>query len=133
MVTYHFDHWDINGVTYTANPQLINVVDNLIIQAIYSEGVLPKPCFIATAAYGSPLAKELVVLRNFRDGFMLQTSFGNCLVNAYYRLSPSFAKKLAVHQRLRWITRLLLKPIVSRLRKKRPFKRDPSEWEDMIE
>jgi hypothetical protein len=70
-------------------------------------------CFIATAAYGSPLARELDSLRRFRDQRLLTTAAGALAVDAYYRISPPMAnwiaKRPAVRQSVRW----LLSPWVS--------------------
>jgi hypothetical protein len=54
-------------------------------------------CFIATAAYGSPLHKNLRGLRWFRDGLADLHPAGNALVEAYYRFSPPVAEWVARH------------------------------------
>jgi len=76
----------------------------------------PPPCFIATAAYGTPFAKELNVLRSFRDSFMLVNRAGTSLVHLYYLASPPLAKVIVHHKLLRMVTRTLLKPIVKHLK-----------------
>jgi len=69
----------------------------------------PTPkCFIATAAYGSPLAPQLSVLRWFRDRCLPVK-----LANVYYKLSPPVARFIWRHQRLRTATRICLKPIIA--------------------
>lgn len=79
--------------------------------------VTPSPCFIATAAYGTSLAQEISVLRQFRDNFMDVTGVGRKLAETYYRTSPPIARAIAQHNTLRAFVRAILKPIVQLLQK----------------
>ena len=73
---------------------------------------LPK-CFIATAAYGSPTARELDTLRAFRDNVLLHTEAGTALVDFYYHTSPPIASFIADHEAIRAVVReAVLDPIV---------------------
>jgi adhesin/invasin len=69
-------------------------------------------CFIATAAYGSYLEGHVMILRNFRDSYLLTNSLGQAFVAFYYRNSPPIADFIAKHDSLRAMVRLGLAPIV---------------------
>ena len=69
-------------------------------------------CFIATAAFGSPLEKHVQILRDFRDRILLGNSAGKAFVDFYYRTSPPIADKIAKSDILRQITRIMLMPVI---------------------
>jgi hypothetical protein len=52
-------------------------------------------CFIATAAYGSLLAPQVIGLRQFRDEVLLRSTVGTAFVSFYYRISPPLAAVIA--------------------------------------
>jgi len=70
------------------------------------------PCFIATAAYGTPMAADIDTLRAFRDAYLLESSVGTALVDAYYSVSPAVAAVIAKSPVLAAGVRLLLLPVV---------------------
>ncbi len=69
-------------------------------------------CFIATAAYGTPLASQINVLRDVRDRDLLSNSLGATFVDTYYRLSPPLARLVADHPALAALVRLALVPVI---------------------
>ncbi len=69
-------------------------------------------CFIATAAFGSPMADEIKTLCSFRDNVLMQTKTGRCIVGCYYRLSPPAADFIRKRPPLKTLLRLYLKPTI---------------------
>lgn len=69
-------------------------------------------CFIATAAFGSYRAPEVILLQKFRDRFLLTNTPGTLFVKFYYRVSPSIADFISHYDSLRHATRLALKPLI---------------------
>jgi hypothetical protein len=67
----------------------------------------PK-CFIATAAYGSPLNRNLKPLRWFRDQVLLKTSVGSRFVAWYYENGPRAARVVAGSPALQLIVQAML-------------------------
>jgi len=79
-----------------------------------SEPPQPCGCFIATAAYGTDTAKEIDILREFRDAVLLPNSLGAEFVSLYYKISPPIANFIAQHEVLRTVVRVgFVDPIVA--------------------
>lgn len=72
-----------------------------------------SPCFVATAAYGTPMADEIGALRRFRDRYLMTNAPGHALVDAYYAIGPRFADAIRDDEDRRAAVRTVLAPIVS--------------------
>ncbi|PKN54884.1 MAG: hypothetical protein CVU56_24160 [Deltaproteobacteria bacterium HGW-Deltaproteobacteria-14] len=69
-------------------------------------------CFVATAAWGTPLAGELDTLRRFRDDVLMQSAGGRAFVADYYRWGRFAAAWIADKPALRAVARVLLTPLL---------------------
>jgi hypothetical protein len=105
--------------TYLAN-KLGSFGEKLVLTISFDVGrnatltiTVPEVCFIATAAYGTPMAEEIQILRDFRDEYLLTNAVGQALVGTYYRVSPPIAEFIAEHPGLKPIVRAGLLPTVA--------------------
>ena len=71
-----------------------------------------SPCFVATAAYGTPMANEIGVLRRFRDRHLRSNPLGEALVDAYYESGPRVAAWVGESESRREAVRTMLAPLV---------------------
>jgi alpha-tubulin suppressor-like RCC1 family protein len=81
--------------------------------AVGDKPVVSRLCFIATAAYGTPMAEEVEILREFRDAYLLTNPVGQALVDFYYKVSPPMAEFITEHPSLKPIVRAGLVPAVA--------------------
>lgn len=72
----------------------------------------PNGCFIATAAYGTPLAYEINELRYWRDTKLSSTSYGKVFIKNYYKFSPPIANYISQKEHLKKGVRIILKPLI---------------------
>lgn len=76
----------------------------------------PSKCLIATATFGSELAPEVALLRNFRDAEILPTAAGSSFMMAfnafYYSFSPQVASYISSHDYIRAGMRVVLYPVI---------------------
>ena len=111
---YEFDHWsgevetiaDANAATTT-----IIMDSSYSIRADFQ--AISSPCCTATAAFGTPMAGEIGILREFRDEYLLANAIGKPLVDLYYRVSPPIAEFLTEHPGLKPLVRAGLAPAVA--------------------
>jgi uncharacterized repeat protein (TIGR01451 family) len=99
----------------TTNNQVATTVDVPVFtdcsEGLPDEG-LKVSCFIATAAYGSPIEPHVMALRQFRDRYLQNSTLGRAFIRFYYRYSPPIAAVIAEHDWLRLLVRMLLTPLV---------------------
>ena len=80
----------------------------------------PARCVIATAAYGSEMAPDVVYMRYIRDNLIGSSPIGRTLVGAfnafYYSWSPTVAGVIAGNELLRAIFRVVLLPLIGIVR-----------------
>ena len=69
-------------------------------------------CFIATAAWGHPMATHLNALRAFRDQVLMPTTAGQAFVEHYYRWGRFAAAFIAPSPVARFMARVVLVPLV---------------------
>jgi len=108
-----------SDTTYDFKAQLKyddTVIEGTTLQFTTDTPSTPPPtggCFIATAAYGTPTAEQIDVLREFRDIVLLESVAGSQFVALYYQLSPPVADFIAGNALLRTLVReFLIDPIV---------------------
>ena len=112
------DH-DYNGymrvkITTESSPSLFDLVGTEFGGYGHPSGTPGGFCFIATAAYGTDTAKEIDILREFRDAVLLPDSLGAKFVSLYYKTSPPIAAFISQHEVLRTAVRVgFVDPIVA--------------------
>lgn len=132
--------YSINGGVYTGDAGAVNNGDTVTVQVVSSddfettteatltiagvsdtfsvttryvhESVDDGPCFIATAAFGSPLAGQVQILRQFRDRYLLTHARGRQFVAWYYQNGPLAAKYIQDKPVLKIAVQLALYPFI---------------------
>lgn len=69
-------------------------------------------CFIATAAFGSPMAGQVEILRQFRDTYLLTNAAGKSFVAWYYRNGPVAAHWIEDKPVAKAAVRMALYPLI---------------------
>lgn len=85
-----------------------DVIKNFIATAGKTKG----RCFIATAAFETPYAYEVQLLRQFRDDSLRPTLFGRIFIFYYYKMSPPLACFIDKHDHLKAPIRFILRIVI---------------------
>ena len=120
---YVFIGWS-GDVQSTDIPLLITMDSDKSVKANFIENIddtiddiiekaKKAPCFIATAAFGSPLHPYVRTLQDFRDKYLMSSRPGRKLVKLYYKYSPHIAELITNHKVLRSVVRIWLVPFVA--------------------
>jgi uncharacterized delta-60 repeat protein len=113
---YNFSMWSGNVVCDKSTIK-INMDGDKTIKASFD---IPQEwsggdggCFIAEAAYGSPLHPHVKILRNFRDTCLMPSELGRAFIKLYYKYSPFAANFIAKHKALKIAVRISLLPLIA--------------------
>lgn len=69
-------------------------------------------CFVATSAFNSPVQREVLILRQFRDHKLRKTAWGRKFIKVYYAYSPALACFLDKHAYAKPFVRGLLRLVI---------------------
>lgn len=89
-----------------------------LLKTVYSNGPQvgqSKQCFIATAVYGSAVAPEVEMLRQWRDQCLSKTLIGRSFISIYYKYSPRVAKHIEHRQFSKRLIRKALNYVVKKI------------------
>ncbi len=77
-----------------------------------SDGGSGSGCFIATATFGTPMAREVLDLCRFRDTVLRNMAPGRLFVKLYETASPPVARFIEKHELIKATLRFALKPAI---------------------
>jgi len=94
------------------------IVNSKQLEALNNKLPEKNTCFIATAVYDSSSSNEVLILRNFRDQFLLSHNLGVLFVNIYYACSPPIAKVISHSLGTKRVFKCTLDPLIKMIEKK---------------
>lgn len=116
------DEWNGDNIDNVGTGEDTILFETNVATGIFGSNVMPElgsgggggggGCFIATAAYGTPLAGEIQSLREVRDAYLMDTALGAAFVDAYYRISPPIARMISEYPAAKAAVRGALTPVV---------------------
>jgi len=136
-ITITGGNYSVNGATYTSEVGTVDNGDKVTVQLVSSASystttyatltiggvsdtfsattqafTLGEGCFIATAAFGSPMAGQVDILRQFRDSYLLTNAFGRKFVAWYYRNGKIAAQYIKDKPLAKMLIRVGLYPLI---------------------
>lgn len=108
---------ELYDLIYTKSQEKIRINQSSY-RSTSSSGSGCSPCFVATAAFGTPWALEIQVLRNWRDYVLRKKLLGRAFIKFYYIVGPYAAKVVKRSEFLRAITRKYIRYRINRIHKK---------------
>lgn len=97
--------------------QMIDDVTQMITQTETKINGGSKGCFIATFAYESYDAKEVLFLRYYRDNVLGETIIGTLFIKVYYLLSPSLVKMFVHFPATRRVIKMATDKLINKIKK----------------
>jgi hypothetical protein len=98
-----------DGEDINAASMAITTNDNHSITTTFAFGT----CFIATPDYGTPMAEEIEILREFRAAYLLTNPLGKGWVELCDQVGPPTAEFITEHPSLQLLVRTGLVPVVA--------------------
>lgn len=106
-------NYRVNREGYREYPGQVVITDGDKAVLVILELLSQEECFIATAAYGSKVAPAVLLLRQFRDQYLVSSPTGGKLVDYYYRYSPAAAGLVSRYPLGKGLARAALMPVVA--------------------
>ena len=101
-----------HGTTPSGSPIACTVTNDMVCALTNSITISDSRCFIATAAFGSPLNPYVGLLREFRDIYLLSNTPGRWIVSLYYSSSPPIAEIVSDNPWLKAMVKIFLIPAI---------------------
>lgn len=92
------------------------------------QGFKRKLCYVTTAVCMNlnkgDECEELLLIKEFRDGYLASTEEGQCLIEQYYDIAPTLVKRIAkdrhAHEKYVWLWNTYLAPCVAYIKNGQP-------------
>lgn len=75
-------------------------------------------CFVATAAFGTPLQAEIQILREWRDSELSFSLAGRQFIDIYYKVGPHLARLVEKNKFIARISRSIIRQAIKYIRNK---------------